>query len=219
MSKKTALVIGANGLVGSELLKSLLVAPEYSKITVLVRKTLGIEASNLEEKIINFENLADYKESFKVDDVFCCLGTTIKKAKSQEAFKKVDVDYPLEMAKLSKEMDCKKFLVISSMGADPKSSVFYNRMKGTLEEGLQAMNLNSLQIFRPSLLLGNRKEFRFGEKVGSIIARGLIFLFVGALRKYRPIKAAKVADAMYKVAQMNENNFKIFMSQDIAEMI
>jgi len=187
MTGKSALLAGASGLVGNELLTVLLSAGEYSKVIVLVRKPLGILNPKLEEKVINFEELAQHKNSFKVNDVFCCLGTTIKKAKSQEAFKKVDVDYPLEMARLAQEMQSERFLIISAMGANPDSSIFYSRMKGLVEQKLKESDIKSVHIFRPSLLLGNRKEFRFGEVVSSFFMKGLSFLFFGSLKKYAPI--------------------------------
>ncbi|HZW83835.1 MAG TPA: NAD-dependent epimerase/dehydratase family protein, partial [Candidatus Deferrimicrobium sp.] len=133
MVGKSALLVGASGLVGGELLRCILNGQEYSKVLILVRKPLGIKNPKLEERVIEFEDLERYKDCFKVEDVFCCLGTTIKSAGSQEAFRKVDVDYPLEMARLAKEMQVKKFLIISSMGANHKTSIFYSRMKGLLE--------------------------------------------------------------------------------------
>ena len=158
MESKSALLVGASGLVGGELLNCLLIGSEYSKVLILVRKPLGLIHPKLEERVIEFEELARYKDCFKVNDVFCCLGTTIKKARSQKAFKKVDVEYPLEIARLAMEMKAEKFLIISSMGANPRSSVFYSRMKGLLEQKIKEISIKSIHIFRPSLLLGNRKE-------------------------------------------------------------
>jgi len=218
MQGKSATLVGASGLVGGELLNYLLNGPEYARVLVLVRKPLGIKHPKLEERVIEFECLARYKDCFKVNEVFCCLGTTIKKAGSQEAFKKVDVDYPLEIAKLAQEMQAEKFLIISSMGANPKSSVFYSRMKGLLEERLKEIGINYLHIFRPSLLLGNRKEFRLGETVSAFLTKGLSFVFVGALKKYKPIAAKTVASGMYKAAQRMAEGIHIYLSNEIAEI-
>ena len=218
MQGKSATLVGASGLVGGELLNYLLNGPEYARVLVLVRKPLGIKHPKLEERVIEFEYLARYKDCFKVNEVFCCLGTTIKKAGSQEAFKKVDVDYPLEIAKLAQEMQAEKFLIISSMGANPKSSVFYSRMKGLLEERLKEIGINYLHIFRPSLLLGNRKEFRFGEKVSAFLSKGLSFVFVGSVKKYKPIAAKTVASGMYKAAQRKDQGIYIYLSNEIAEI-
>ena len=218
MQGKSATLVGASGLVGGELLNYLLNGPEYARVLILVRRPLGIKHPKLEEQVIEFEYLARYKDCFKVNDVFCCLGTTIKKAGTQEAFKKVDVDYPLEIAKLAEEMQADKLLIISSMGANPKSSVFYSRMKGLLEKRLNEIGINSLHIFRPSLLLGNRKEFRFGETASAFLSKGLSFVFVGSLKKYKPIAAKTVASGMYKAAQRKENGIHIYFSNEIAEI-
>lgn len=218
MAGKSALLVGASGLVGSELLNCLLLSKEYSKVSILVRNPLGLKHPKLEEQVIKFEDLAQYKDCFKVEDVFCCLGTTIKKAKSQEAFKKVDVDYPLEIAILSKEMQSDRFLIISSMGANPNSSVFYSRMKGLLEQKLSEIGIKSLHIFRPSLLVGNRKEFRLGETVSTLLTKGLSFIFIGSLKKYKPIAAKTVALGMYRAAQSKPGGIHTYLSHEIAEM-
>jgi len=218
MIGKSALLVGASGLVGGELLNCLLTSSEYSKVLILVRKPLGLKHPKLEELLIEFDELARYSDCFKVNDVFCCLGTTIKKAGSQEAFKKVDVEYPLEIARLAKDMRAEKFLIISSLGANPKSSVFYSRMKGLLEERLKEIGMNSLQIFQPSLLLGNRKEIRYGESVSSFLLKGVSFVFVGTLKKYKPIDAKTVATGMYKAAQTNSQGIHTYLSNQIEEM-
>lgn len=218
MADKSALLVGASGLVGRELLDCLLMGQEYSKVSVLVRRPLGLKHPKLEERVIKFEDLGQYKDYFKVEDVFCCLGTTIKKARSQEAFKKVDVDYPLEMAILSKVVGSERFLIISSMGANPNSSVFYSRMKGLLEQKLTEIGIKSLYIFRPSLLIGNRKEFRVGERVSAFLSKGLSFIFIGSLKKYKPIAAKTVALGMYSAAQSKPEGIHIYLSHEIVEM-
>lgn len=215
MVGKSALLVGASGLVGSELLNCLLNGTEYSRVLIFVRKPTGLKHPKLEERLIEFKNLPRYKEFFEVNDVFCCLGTTIRKAKSQAAFKKVDVEYPLELAKLAKEMKVEKFLVISSMGANPKSRVFYSRMKGLLEQELKEISIKSLHIFRPSLLLGNRKEFRIGESISASLTKGISFVFVGPLKKYKPIDAKTVAKGMYKAAQSTSEGIFTYLSDEI----
>ncbi len=216
---KSALLVGASGLVGEQLLSKLLNGDEYTKVVILVRKTVGITHPKLEEKVIKFKDLSRYSGSFKVDDVFCCVGTTIKKAKTREVFKMVDVDYPLEMAKLAKENQVKKFLIISSLDADANSFVFYSRMKGLLEKQLKTTGLKSLHIFRPSLLLGIRKESRFGEALGAFLAKGLSFAFVGPLKKYKAISATTVAESMYKIAQRDgSKGVHIYHSDEIAKL-
>lgn len=218
MVGKSALLFGASGLAGGELLNCLLSSAEYAKVKILVRKPLGLKHIKLEERVIDFNELAQNKDYFMVNDVFCCLGTTIKKAKNQETFKKVDVEYPLEIAKLAKEMGTEKFLIISSMGADPNSVVFYSRMKGLLEQELKTMRIDSLHIFRPSLLLGDRKEFRFGESVSALLTKRISFIFVGMLKKYKPIAAKTVALGMYQAAQREGEGIYTYRSDEITNM-
>ncbi len=218
MKNKSALIVGASGLVGNELLKLLTKSDDYIQIHALVRKPLENNDNKIFETIIDFENLSNYKDLFKVDDVFCCLGTTIKKAGSQSEFKKVDVDYPFEIAKLCKEMNVKHFSIISSMGANPDSKIFYSRMKGIMEKQITDLELNALSIFRPSLLLGNRKEFRFGEKISAFILKNTSFLFFGSLKKYKAIDAKTVAFGMFKNAQVATKGIHIFSSDTIAKL-
>ncbi len=215
---KTALLIGASGLIGGHLLSILLASNQYCKVIIWVRNSIHLEHPKLVERIVNFDHLPSIEETLSIDDVFCCLGTTIKKAKTKEAFKKVDVDYPLELARLVEKKAISRFLIVSSMGADPNSKVFYSRTKGLLEEKLISMNLNSLCIFRPSLLLGKRKEMRLGEKIGAMVAKGISFVFIGGLKKYKPIDASDVAVGMFKAAQKEEAGVKIYLSNQIGEI-
>lgn len=218
MAGKSAILVGASGLVGRELLNYLLKGPEYEKVTILVREPLGLRHERLEERVFEFKDLAKYKDLFMANHVFCCLGTTIKKAKSQEAFKKVDVEYPLEAARLAKEMGAEKFLVISSMGANPKSRVFYSRMKGILEQGLKEIGIKTIHIFRPSLLLGDRKEVRLAESVSAILTNWISFIFIGSLKNYKPIAAEVVAKGMYKAANNRVEGIHTYLSSEIEKM-
>lgn len=219
MGEKSALIVGASGLVGMELLKFLLNETDYRSVIALVRKPLGIRHPKLAEKVVDFDHLDSNRENFMVDDVFCCLGTTIKKAKTREEMTKVDVGYPLTAAKLAHEKGAKQFLVISSMGADPGSSFAYSRMKGTLEKELSNIGFESLHIFRPSLLLGNRKEFRLGESVSGVILPALSFLLIGPLKKYKAIQAGMVALAMYRAAQRGKKGNTIYLSDEIQMLV
>jgi uncharacterized protein YbjT (DUF2867 family) len=193
---RTAVLAGASGLVGGHLLQELLASPAYEKVTVLVRKPLAVSHPKLVQVAVDFERLDAYREHFQVDDVFCCLGTTIKIAKTKEAFERVDHHYPLELGRLAAEASAGKFLIITALGSNANSRIFYNQVKGRVERDLQKLPLRELHIFRPSLLLGKRAEFRLGERIASLFT----FAMVGPLAKYKPIRAATVARAMMRVA-------------------
>jgi uncharacterized protein YbjT (DUF2867 family) len=215
MQGKTAILAGASGLVGGELLKLLLDSPIYSKVSVPVRKMLPITHPKLSQHVLDFKYLGGFQGGYPCDEVFCCLGTTIKKAGSQDAFRQVDFGYPLDLARQAKAKDVRRFLVVTAMGANQKSSVFYNRVKGDLEAGLMESGFPSLEIFRPSLLLGDRREFRPGEKAAMLLAPLLRALMLGPLRKYRPILAATVAKGMFNAAQMPPHGVRIHESDRI----
>ena len=213
LMKKTALVVGATGLVGKELVKILLEAPEYDKVVTWVRRPTGLSSTKLDEQIIDFDNIENYVLDFKVDHVFCCLGTTIKKAKTKTAFKKVDLDYPLALGRWAKKKEVPQFLVISSIGANSNSKIFYSSVKGQLEEGLKGTGLNALKIIRPSLLIGQRDEFRLGERSAEVLFKIFPFVFSGQLSKYKPVQGKDVAYTMYKEA-LKEGKGSFTISSD-----
>lgn len=198
-SPKTALVIGATGLIGHQLVNLLLKSEHYSKIRVLVRKPMKFEHPKMAEYFYDFSE--PDAEIVQGDDVFCCLGTTMKKAGSKEAFIKVDHDYPLQIARTAKQNGATQYLIVTAMGADPGSTFFYNRVKGNIEEDLKKIGFAALHIFQPSLLLGGRDEKRLGEKIGEAVMRVFDPVMVGPLKKYRAIDSAKVAQAMVVAAQ------------------
>jgi uncharacterized protein YbjT (DUF2867 family) len=212
---KTALIAGATGLVGGQLLRVLLEKPEYAKVTALVRRPLPLSDSRLEQRVIDFDHLEEQTDAFQVDDVFCCLGTTIKKAGSQPAFRKVDFEYPLSMAKLAKAQGARRFLLVSAMGADARSAIFYNRVKGEVEAAIAALQLPSFQVFRPSLLLGERPEVRFGERV-AVALSPIISPLMPA--RVKPIQAADVALAMWAGAQRDPNGTEIHLNDELLRM-
>ncbi|MCM3124678.1 NAD-dependent epimerase/dehydratase family protein [Mesobacillus sp. AQ2] len=218
MAGKTALIAGATGLIGKELLQFLLNGNEYDKVIAIVRRPVGIDHPKLDERIVDFNQLEQRKQLFTADDVFCCLGTTIKKAKTKEAMWKIDVEYPVSIATLASSEGAKKFLLVSSMNADPESAIFYPRMKGKLEEEIKQIPFETTAIFRPSLLLGEREEFRFGERTAAAIFSKLPFLFTGPLRKYKAIEGRTVASAMYRVAQKNDKGLTVYPSELIQEI-
>jgi uncharacterized protein YbjT (DUF2867 family) len=210
---KTALLIGATGLIGKQVLSNLLESSDYGEVKALTRKALNVRHPKLTEIIFDFDN--PDKESVKADDVFCCLGTTIKKAGSQQAFRQVDLEYPLNIASLAKINGAEKYLIVSSMGADSKSVFFYNRVKGEVQDKLVSFNFDSLHILQPSLLLGEREERRLGEKVGEVLAKLLGPLMSGGMKKYKAIDSAKVARAMVVLAQKREKGIFIHNSAEL----
>lgn len=218
MKTRTALVLGASGLVGQEVTQLLIDSDYYDSVTIFVRKPLEWEHEKLQQKQVDFSILEQYKEFFAVDDVFNCLGTTIKKAKTKENFKKVDYDYTIRAARLAEEQEVQNFLVISSMGANPKSLFFYSQVKGQMEEDIKKLVIEGIHIFRPSLLLGEREEFRFGERMGEKISGIMPFLFKGSFTKYKPISAEQVARGMYVTALREESGVHVHESSEIAKM-
>lgn len=191
---------------------------EYRRVTLLLRRPLTVSHPRLEQRVIDFGELARYRELFGVDDVSCCLGTTIGKTRTREAFKQVDLHYPVEIARLSKEAGVKKFLIITALGADPKSGLFYNRVKGEVEERIRDLCLDSLHIFRPSVLIGDRKERRVGERILVGLFKAITPVLIGSLRKYRPTRARDVAAAMVSVAQQPTTGVHVYESDLITDL-
>jgi uncharacterized protein YbjT (DUF2867 family) len=207
---KTALLIGATGLVGNELLKRIIDCDQYGKVVVLTRRTLAVKDEKLEQHIINFDELEMYEHLFNVDTVFCTLGTTMKKAKSKQQFVKVDFDYPVKAAKFARNKGVRQFFLVTAMGANQSSPFFYNKVKGNVEAAIREMRFPTFYIIRPSLLLGNRDEGRFGEGVAQSLTKALPFLFKGPLQKYKPNQASDVASAMVNLSlKENEGMFTV----------
>ena len=196
---KSALLLGASGLVGSSCLRRLLADPAYESVTVWVRRAVPVSDAKLVQQVVDFERLAD-APAITAEDVFCCLGSTLKKAGSKEAFYRVDCTYPYEVAKACAKAEVKRFLLVSALGANSRSRVFYNRVKGEAEEKISGAGLPGVYIFRPSLLLGQRSVLRIGERIAMAVTPLLAPLMIGAFRKYRPIAAESVAVAMVRSA-------------------
>jgi uncharacterized protein YbjT (DUF2867 family) len=216
MNTRSALVVGASGLVGRHLLGQLLADESYSRVIVLTRKSLGFEHPKLMECVVNFEQLEKHQNMIKGEDVFCCLGTTIKTAGSQEAFRKVDFTYVVRTAALSQKNGARQFLVISSLGADVHSRIFYNRVKGEMEEAVAKIPFESVRIFRPSLLLGDRRETRPAEAIGIFFVKALsALLLIGGMRRYSAIHAGTVAKAMLRAAKQKPDGLEIVESEQI----
>jgi uncharacterized protein YbjT (DUF2867 family) len=213
---KTALIAGATGLVGSQCLARLLREPVYERVIALVRRPLPQSDPRLDQRVIDFDRLGAEGSDFPgATDVFCCLGTTIKKAGTQEAFRLVDFTYVVGLAAQSLEHGARQFLLISSLGANQASAIFYSRVKGETEAAIAALPFEGRQIFRPSILVGERAENRPGERAGIVAMKGAAFLMLGPLRKYRPIAAATVAEAMVRVALKAPRGVNIYESNEI----
>lgn len=213
-SNKTAIIFGASGLIGSELLGKLLHSTVYNRVISYVRTPLKIEHPCLEQITLAFD-LPEYSTLPLAQDVFVCVGTTIKKAGSQSNFRAVDFEIPVKVAKAMQTNDSLQHLiVISSVGASTLTNNFYLKTKGEMENTILTILPKSSVFVQPSLLLGRRTEFRLGETIGQYIFMCLSFLFIGILKKYKPIAAATVANAMVIIAQ-NEHKQTIFSSEDL----
>lgn len=215
---KTALIIGGTGLVGSQLLTLLLESSIYEKVIVFVKRDTGIHHPKLAQHFIDFDKPETYQDFVIGDDFFCTIGTTIKTAGSQEAFKKVDYSYPKQFAQIASQNKVSQFLIISSLEADANSSNFYLKTKGEMEDFLKELNLESVSVLRPSLLLGNRTEFRLGEKIGAFFMKTFSFLLIGKMKKYKPIESKIVAQALFNIAQEHKTGFEIYESDRIQEI-
>lgn len=221
MPNNSALVIGCTGLVGRALVNVLLENTYYNSIKLVTRKPLNLSNDRIEEIIIeDFDQLGQYSDRLQANDYFCCLGTTMKQAGSKEKFKKVDLDYPLEMARIAKKSEMfRQYLIVTSAGANSNSPLFYNQVKGEVEEKLREMKLPALMIFRPSLLLGDRDEFRLGETLAKGFSAFLSFFMVGLKRRLWSIKASDVANSMFLIARDQRRGLKILSSSDMTDRL
>jgi uncharacterized protein YbjT (DUF2867 family) len=216
--KINVLMLGATGLIGSECIEKLLAHEQVNHVYSLVRKHSGIRDPKLEEHITDFEKLEESTVWDKADAVICCLGTTMANAKTREAFLKVDYEYPLAAAGAARAANVKHFILVSALGAHPRSTFFYNRVKGSLEEAITMLDFNSFSVFQPSLLLGDRAEVRPGEKTAQQVMTRLAFLMMGPLKRYKPIHARAVAHAMVNMALDSKPGKNVYPSQAIAEI-
>jgi uncharacterized protein YbjT (DUF2867 family) len=205
---RRALIAGATGLVGARLLDALLADPAYRTVRALARRPLARRHPKLAVEIADFDRLQDIRFPH-VDDVYCCLGTTIAAAGSRAAFRRVDFDYPLAIARAALAAGARQFLFVSAMGANARSPVFYSRVKGELEQAVAGLGYRSAIAFRPSLLAGEREERRSGERAALAVLVPLAFLVP---RKYRPVPATAVAQAMLGCAKRGLAGFTVIES-------
>ena len=217
-SEKTALVLGATGLVGTFLVDQLLDHPSYRKVRVLVRQKMPREHPRLEQKIVDFDHLERYAPLFRVHDLFLCLGTTLAKAGSKAAFRKVDFGYNYQAAELAAAQGANQVLLVSSIGADPEALFFYPQVKGELEEAIRQLPFWAVRIFQPSFLLGERTEDRWGENLASGIVRVVDRITGNWLSRYRPVEAEYVAAAMTAEAQSLRGGLSLITSDQIPRL-
>ncbi len=216
-NQKTACLLGASGLVGGHLLDLLLDDSYYDKIIVVNRKSLSLADHPRTKEVVieNFDELTNFTDVLKATDYFCCLGTTINKAGSKANFRQVDFNYIVDFASVAKENDATSFHLISAMGADSGSFIFYNKVKGETEEAVRAMKIKFTHIYRPSLITGERNEKRTGEEVAEWFMKKLSFILIGPLKKYKPVAAKQIAHAMKQSAKTQQEHFNLLESDDI----
>jgi uncharacterized protein YbjT (DUF2867 family) len=214
---KTAVLFGASGLVGSWVLDLLLESNKYEKVIIISRKPFFQNHPKLEKHIIDFKVLDQYKHFVQGNDLFYCIGTTLKDAGSKEAFQAIDRDLPVQVGRIARENGIKTFVFISSVGADPNTGQYYRKAKGEAEVRLRRLKLPNLIILRPSLLVGERRYTRLNEVLLKLLLTLLRPFLIGKLAKYRPVRAEFVARAMVKLAQEKEPKL-VYESQEIAEI-
>jgi uncharacterized protein YbjT (DUF2867 family) len=217
-SRRTALLVGATGLVGGHCLRLLLEDDTWSQVVVLARRRLSTSHPKLVARLADFDRLGQLSGFPRVTDVFCALGTTIAAAGSQREFHKVDFTYVVETARLAAVSGAQQFLLVSSLGADPSSSLFYSRVKGEAEEAVRKLPLAGIQIFRPSFLAGKRTEKRTLERIGVAAFSALSFAMVGPLRRFRAVSAADVAKALVEVARREPTGIHVYEADRIEEI-
>ena len=215
MAKRVAIVVGATGLTGQFLVKQLCESEEYAAVSVIVRRDFFYRHAKLDIQVKDFDRLEENDLDI-ADDLFCCLGTTMKKAKSKENFERVDLEYPLRIASLAKKRGIPNFHIISAIGSNKKSPFFYSRVKGRMEQGLIEIELPHLFIYKPSLLTGDRGEFRLGERLTEGIFQLLNPILIGPFKRMRSIEGKQLAYSMYHYAIHNtKKDVTIYKPLDI----
>jgi uncharacterized protein YbjT (DUF2867 family) len=214
MGNRTAIVFGATGMIGTYLVEELIQNMRYSAIKVFSRRKLNIEHIKVIEHIVDVEDVNSYKELIRGDDLFICLGTTMKKAGSIKRYKELDGDMPVNIAKASHESGIKRVAVVSALGAGIRAKSYFNRIKGEMEEGIRKIGFESTIIARPSLLLGKRGEFRLFEKIATVFAKLFSFVLFGKLEIYKAIHGRDVAIAMIEILA-GKTGKKIYLSHEL----
>lgn len=215
--RKTAIILGATGLTGGYLLAELLADDRYEKIILFSRRSKGIDSPKIQEYLIDFTHLAQYKEQFVANDVFCCVGTTQRKTPDKEVYKAIDFHIPVKAAQLAESNEAEAFIVMSSIGANPQSKTFYTRLKGKMEEKVATFSIPKIHLLRPALINAKREEFRFGELIFRGMAKLLDYVMVGPLEKYRSIHPKTIAKAMVWLA--NHPHERMVVESDTLQKI
>ncbi|MDH7447461.1 NAD(P)H-binding protein [Aquimarina sp. 2201CG14-23] len=206
---KTAIILGATGLTGGILLQKLLKDDRYDHIKLFSRKTVGISHPKLEEYLINMLQLQTVTSDFIGDEVFCCIGTTNAKTPDKGLYRTIDYGIPVTAAQLCKQNNIKTFIVVSALGADPKSRVFYNRTKGEMEEAVLDLEISKTHILQPSLIGGKRNEKRTGEYFFKQLMKIIDPLLIGSLKKYRSINPETIVSSMIWLANHTYEDIRV----------
>jgi uncharacterized protein YbjT (DUF2867 family) len=215
---RKAIIAGATGLIGGELLKILLESSDYQEVISISRREIPVQHKKLVQLIINFDELEKYTHALEGDVIFCCLGSTRKKTPDLSVYRMIDHTYPVQLGQIAKANDIKQYHLVSAIGADANSSNFYTKMKGETEADLAHLNLTCLHIYQPSILTGDRKESRPLEKISIAVMKVVNPLLFGSLKKYRSIPAAIVARAMYKQSLKPQTGLYIHPSDHIKNL-
>ena len=216
--KKRVIIVGATGLVGNHLTHFLLDDNDVAEVVVLTRRALGIKHVKLHQVVTDFRDPSLLQSEIFGDGLFCCLGTTMKKAKTKAAFEWVDLDLPVMLGNIAKKNNIPAYLLVTSLGANPRSKIFYNRTKGKVEEAIQSLNFETCIIFRPSMLMGQRNEKRMAESIGQWIMQRTQWLMTGKLRKYRPIEGKQVAKATVYYYKKMDVGHRLVLSDEMMKL-
>jgi uncharacterized protein YbjT (DUF2867 family) len=222
MVTRAGVLLGASGLVGSHLLHLLAGDPSYSQITLLTRRRLALDGGKVREAVVDFERPETFHAHVAGDDVFCCLGTTIKKAGSEDAFRKVDFEAPLAVAREARAAGAGQFLIVTAVGANAGSRIFYNRVKGEVEEALGKLDFpRGLKVLHPSMIVGERSERRPAERIVMALMRSTRPLFVGGMARYRAIDAIDVARAMHNAAvqEAEKGGVRVYEGESLFSLV
>jgi uncharacterized protein YbjT (DUF2867 family) len=212
---KTAIILGATGLVGGIVLQKLIEDEAYTAIKLFSRNKIEGLPIKVKQFLGNILQLENFEKDFEADEVFCCIGTTAKKTSDKTVYKAIDYGIPVTAAKLSKRNNIPTFMVVSAMGANARSNIFYNKTKGEMERDVLLQKIINTYVLQPSIIGGNRKETRIGEKIGLFIFKIIQPLFIGKLQNYKIIEAEEIAQAMVNLANSKNSKEKIITSNTI----